>query len=124
MAVEMKQHIRNTPGISRETGMQRQVDDGIFAAHGRCGALEPAGHQVDENNHHDAGIAHALAEYVQLLADFHLGGQQQRHGDAGQQSHVAGELAEGALHAHQGEGNAAADVQGQEHDQWQECGRA
>ena len=104
--------------------VQSQVDDGRFAAHGGSGALEAAGHQIDQNDHHNAGVAHVLAEHVQLVADLDLGGQQQRHGDAGQQSHVTGELTEGTLNTHQSERDAAAHIQGQEYDQGKKCGCA
>ena len=107
-----------------ENEVQSQIDDGGFTAHGGSSTLEATGHQIDQDDHHNAGVAHVLAEHIQFFTDFDLGGQQQRHGDAGQQSHVTGELTEGTLNTHQSECDAAAHIQGQEHDQGKKCGCA
>ena len=108
MAVEMKQqkHAGDQQGDGDE--VQSHVDDGVLAAHGGRSALEAAGHQIDQDDHHNAGVAHALAEHIQLLTDLHLGGQQQCHGHTGQQRHMAGDT--------------ASYIQSQEDDQGQKRG--
>ena len=104
--------------------VQSQIDDGGFTARGGSSTLEATGHQINQDDHHNAGVAHVLAEHIQFFTDFDLGGQQQRHGDTGQQCHMTGELSEGAFNAQQRERNAAAYIQDQEYDQGKKCGCA
>ena len=100
--------------------MQGQVHHGLFAAHGGSRALEAAGKQVDEDDLHDAGVPHVLAELIRLFLDGVAGRHQHRHCKAGQQGHMPRECAEGALGAQYAQDDAGTDVQRQEHEQRQE----
>ena len=97
--------------------MKRHVDDGFLAAHGGCRSLEAAGHEVDQDDLHDAGVTHMFTEQVCLLLDRLAGLDQQRYAETDQQCYVTWKCAEGALRSHNGQDHAGTDIQCQEYDQ-------